>query len=131
MHHKPLVLIVLDGWGHREEKQHNAIAEAATPFYDSLMEKYPHTLLNASEQHVGLPKGTLGNSEIGHMTMGAGKVIDTDLVRISKALNNGEFKTNPAFSGLFEHVKKFNSTLHILGMLSPGGIHSHQDHLHG
>ena len=128
---KPVALIVLDGWGHREEKEHNAIAEAKTPFFDSLWHNYPHTLLNASEEHVGLSKGTMGNSEIGHMSMGTGKVIDTDLVRISKAQKNDEFKINPAFLGLFDHVKKNNSYLHILGMISPGGIHSHQEHLHG
>jgi len=128
--HHPTVLIILDGWGHREGKQHNAIAEANTPFFDELWHKFPHSLLNASEEHVGLTKGTIGNSEIGHMTMGAGKVIDTDLVRISKSVQNKEFHTNPAFEGLFEHVKKYNSAVHILGMVSPAGVHSHQEHLH-
>ena len=128
---KPVALIILDGWGHREEKENNAIAEAKTPFFDMLMEKYPHTLLNASEQHVGLPTGQIGNSEIGHMTMGSGRVIDTDLVKISHAFNNGNLKKNPAFAELFAHVKKYNSTLHIFGLVSPGGIHSHQEHLHG
>ena len=103
---EPVVLIILDGWGHREGKEHNAIAEANTPFFDSLWHNYPHTLLNASEQHVGLPMGTIGNSEIGHMTMGAGKVIDTDLVRISKTFMQGQTQGNPAFSGLFNNVKK-------------------------
>jgi 2,3-bisphosphoglycerate-independent phosphoglycerate mutase len=114
----PLILIVLDGWGYREGKEHNAIAQANTPFFDWLWQNYPHTLLNASEQHVGLPGGTIGNSEIGHMTMGAGKVIDTDLVKISKAFSQGSVGKNPAFGGLFGHVKKYNSTLHILGLVS-------------
>lgn len=127
----PLALIILDGWGHREMGEHNAIFEAHTPFYDGLMEKYPHTLLNASEEHVGLPGGTIGNSEIGHMTMGSGRVIDTDLVRISKAMERGGFNSNPAFLALFNHVKKNDSTLHIMGLLSEGGVHSHQQHLHG
>lgn len=127
----PVVLIVLDGWGHGKAGEHNAISQAYTPFYNSLIAKYPHMLLNASQEHVGLPQGTIGNSEIGHMTMGAGKVIDTDLVRISKAMQAGQFNINPAFLGLFEHVKKYNSTLHILGLLSAGGVHSHKDHLHG
>lgn len=127
---KPLVLIILDGWGHREGTKHNAIAEANTPFYDSLIKNYPHSLLNASEEHVGLPSGQIGNSEIGHMSIGTGRVIDTDLVKIDKAAASGEFKINPAFGGLFEHVKNNNSTLHILGLVSPGGIHSHQSHLH-
>ncbi len=126
-----IALIILDGWGHRESTRHNAIAEAKTPFYDELLAKYPHTLINASEEHVGLPAGQIGNSEIGHMTMGSGRVINTDLVKISQALNAGGFKKNPAFAELFSHVKKYNSTLHIFGLVSPGGIHSHQEHLHG
>lgn len=125
------ILIILDGWGHRTEAADNAIAEARTPFFDHLWQTFPHTLLNASEQHVGLTPGTIGNSEIGHMTMGAGKIIDTDLVRINKAVKNGELAGNPAFAGLFEHVKKNNSALHIIGLLSPAGVHSHQEHLFG
>lgn len=127
---KPIVLIVLDGWGHSEEKTHNAIAEAKTPFFNALWAKYPHCLLNASEEHVGLTKGTIGNSEVGHMTIGAGRVIDTDLARISKAIKQGLLSSNPALNGLLNHIKKYNSTLHILGLLSPAGVHSHQDHLH-
>ncbi len=127
----PFVLIVLDGWGYREGKDHNAIAEANTPVYDHLLKTYPHTFLHASQEHVGLPQGTIGNSEIGHMTMGAGKVMDTDLVRVSKAMENHDFYTNQAFVNLFDHVKKFNSTLHIMGLVSPRGVHSHQEHLHG
>ncbi len=128
--HTPLALIILDGWGHSNQAEHNAIAQAQTPFFDALMEKYPHTLLNASEQHVGLPAGQIGNSEIGHMTIGTGRIVDTDLIKINKAAENGEFKTNPAFLQLFDHVKKHNSTLHIMGLISPGGIHSHRDHLY-
>jgi 2,3-bisphosphoglycerate-independent phosphoglycerate mutase len=127
---KPVCLIILDGWGYREDKEHNAIAEAKTPFFDWLWKEYPHTLLNASEGHVGLPKGQIGNSEIGHMTMGTGQILDVDLVKINKAAGRGEFHTNPAFLELFGHVKKYNSTLHVLGLVSPGGVHSHQDHLH-
>ncbi len=123
------VLIVLDGWGYREELEHNAIARAQTPTFDHIWATYPHALLEASGESVGLPAGQMGNSEIGHMTIGAGKVIDTDLVRIAKAIANGEFETNPAFVTLFEHVKKHNSTLHIQGLLSAGGVHSHSDHL--
>jgi 2,3-bisphosphoglycerate-independent phosphoglycerate mutase len=128
--HKLLALIILDGWGYREETQNNAIAQARTPFFDELWAKYPHTLLNASEGHVGLPSGQIGNSEIGHMTMGTGRVLDVDLVKINKAAQQGEFHTNPAFLELFAHVKKYNSALHVLGLVSPGGVHSHQDHLH-
>lgn len=128
---KPVVLIILDGWGHREEKKHNAIFEAKTPFFDSLWNNHPHKLLNASEESVGLPKGTIGNSEIGHMTMGAGKVIDTELVRISKAIKNNELENNPAINQVVSHIKKYDSCLHILGLVSPIGVHSHQEHLHG
>ncbi len=131
MENNQIALIILDGWGHREDTQDNAIAEAKTPFFDSLLVRYPHAVLDASGEDVGLPSGQIGNSEIGHMTIGAGKIIDTDLVRITKAMNRGEFPTNPKISELFEHVQKEGSTLHLMGLLSPGGIHSHHAHLHG
>lgn len=127
----PFALIILDGWGHREDTGHNAIAEARTPFFDTLWKEYPHTLLDASGTEVGLPEGQIGNSEVGHMTIGAGKVIDTDLVRISKAMHNGEFASNQAIAALFDHVHKHGSTLHIMGLVSPGGVHSHSQHLSG
>jgi 2,3-bisphosphoglycerate-independent phosphoglycerate mutase len=127
---KPQVcLIVLDGWGYREDTTHNAVAAARTPYFDSIWEKYPHALLEASGLDVGLPSGQMGNSEIGHMTIGAGKVIDTDLVRVAKAIKTGEFATNPAFVKLFNHVKTHDSVLHVKGLLSNGGVHSHEDHL--
>jgi 2,3-bisphosphoglycerate-independent phosphoglycerate mutase len=126
---KPTVLIVLDGWGVRPEREHNAIAQAQTPFYDHLWETYPHAVLDASEEKVGLPTGQMGNSEIGHMTIGAGKIIATDLVRIAKSIKDKTWDQNPAFTTLFDHVKKHNSTLHVQGLLSPGGVHSHMDHL--
>ncbi len=130
MNKKPVVLVVLDGWGHRDETKDNAIASAPTPFYDSLLATYPHTILDASEENVGLTAGQMGNSEIGHMTIGAGVIIDTDLVKIAKAIRNNEFGKNAAFLQLFEHVKKHDSFLHVMGLLSPGGVHSHEDHLH-
>jgi len=130
MHQKPQVaLIILDGWGYRENAEHNAIAQAHKPFFDSLWKKYPHTLLEASGLHVGLPQGQMGNSEIGHTTIGAGKVIDTDLVRIGKAIQDNEFGNLPAFKKLFDHVLKNKSTLHVKGLLGNGGVHAHQDHL--
>ena len=129
--HKQIALIVLDGWGHREDTHDNAIAEAKTPLYDSLLAQYPHTTLDASEENVGLPEGQIGNSEVGHMTIGAGRVIDTDLVRITKAMKAGEFLTNPAMRTVFDHVLKNNSSLHLMGLVSSGGIHSHDAHLHG
>jgi 2,3-bisphosphoglycerate-independent phosphoglycerate mutase len=128
--HTPAVLIVLDGWGYRKETEHNAIAQAKTPFFDSLMADYPHALLDASGPSVGLPEGQMGNSEIGHMTIGAGAEIDTDLVRISKAIGSDEFSTNSTFVKLFEHVKAHDSVLHTYGLVSPGGVHSHTKHLY-
>lgn len=127
---KPITaLIILDGWGYSNNTENNAIANAHTPFFDYLLKTYSHALLDASSESVGLPMGQMGNSEVGHMTIGAGKIIDTDLVRISKAARNDEFATNPAFVELFNHVKKYNSVLHINGLLSSGGIHSHSSHL--
>ncbi|HSX25354.1 MAG TPA: 2,3-bisphosphoglycerate-independent phosphoglycerate mutase [Candidatus Andersenbacteria bacterium] len=127
---KPVVLIVLDGWGLNDGTEDNAIAQANTPFYDHLWQDYPHATLDASEEHVGLPKGQIGNSEIGHMTIGAGTTIHTDLVRIEKAIQDNTWDANPAFTELFNHVKSNNSTLHVQGLVSPGGVHSHSNHLY-
>ncbi len=124
------MLIVLDGWGYRADTKDNAIAAAKKPFFDHLWKTYPHCLLQASGPAVGLPKGVMGNSEVGHMTIGAGTIVDSDLVRIDKAIHSGAFARNPAILGLFEHVKKYDSTLHVQGLVSPGGIHSHQEHLY-
>jgi 2,3-bisphosphoglycerate-independent phosphoglycerate mutase len=123
------MLVVLDGWGYREELKDNAIASAKTPFFDDLWQKYPHALLKASGLAVGLPEGQMGNSEVGHTTIGAGKVVDTDLVRIGKAIVDEELAKNPVLSQLFEHVKKNNSVLHLQGLLGDGGVHSHSEHL--
>lgn len=128
--YKQVALIVLDGWGHNEDPEHNAVFDAHTPNFDELVSKYPHSLLMAGEEHVGLPKGQVGNSEIGHTTIGAGTVIDTDLVRIRKAIDDGSFDSNEEFKKLFEHVKKNNSVLHVMGLLGKGGVHSHSDHLY-
>jgi len=125
----PIVLIILDGWGYREEIQHNAVAAASTPVFDRIWNESPHSLIEASGEAVGLPVGQMGNSEIGHTTIGAGKVIDTDLVRIGKAIHSGEFATNPALQKIFAHVRDNDSTLHIQGLVSGGGVHSHHDHL--
>lgn len=126
---KQAVLIILDGWGYREDTKDNAIAAAHTPFFDKIWKEYPHTLLEASGLFVGLPEGQMGNSEIGHTTIGAGTIIDTDLVRIAKSIKSGEFAKIPAFIKLFEHVKINTSTLHVKGLLGTGGVHAHQDHL--
>ncbi len=130
MKNKQVALIVLDGWGHREETNNNAVAQAKTPYFDSIWNEYPHTLLYAGEGYVGLPEGQVGNSEIGHTTIGAGTIIDTDLVRIAKAINDESFHSNPAFLDLFTHVKEKGSALHIMGLLGKGGVHAHSDHLY-
>jgi 2,3-bisphosphoglycerate-independent phosphoglycerate mutase len=129
MKNKPVMLIVLDGWGYREDKENNAVLASNKPFFDSIWNKYPHSLLKASGNAVGLPEGQMGNSEVGHMTIGAGCPIDTDLVRIDKAIETGEFDKNPVLLSLFDHVKKNNSVLHVQGLVSPGGVHSHMNHL--
>jgi 2,3-bisphosphoglycerate-independent phosphoglycerate mutase len=123
------MLIVLDGWGYRKETKDNAIAQANKPFFDDLWTNYPHALLKASGLAVGLPEGQMGNSEVGHTVIGAGKVIDTDLVRISKAIASGEFGRNPALVALFDYVNKNNSTLHLLGLIGDGGVHAYSEHL--
>ena len=122
---------MLDGWGHREEKKDNAIAESRTPNFDRIWNEYPHSLLEASGRAAGLPEGQMGNSEVGHMTIGAGTIIFTDLVRISDSIKVGEFAKIPAIKDLFSHVKKNNSAAHIMGLLGPGGVHSYIDHLYG
>jgi 2,3-bisphosphoglycerate-independent phosphoglycerate mutase len=132
---KTVALIVLDGWGYREDSEDNAVAAARKPFFDSIWKKYPHSLLEASGLAVGLPVGQMGNSEVGHTTIGAGAILDTDLVRIDKAANAGDFAKNPAMVSLFEHVKKHagktgsDATLHAMGLVSDGGVHSHMEHL--
>jgi len=126
---RPVALVILDGWGHREEAEHNAIFDAKTPVFDALWKNHPHTLLEASGLAVGLPEGQMGNSEVGHTTIGAGKAIDTDLVRINKACADGSIATNPALVKLFEHVEASGGTLHLYSLLSEGGVHAHQNHL--
>ncbi|MES2470792.1 MAG: 2,3-bisphosphoglycerate-independent phosphoglycerate mutase [Patescibacteria group bacterium] len=126
---KQVALIILDGWGYREDATHNAVAQAKTPNFDKYWQTFPHSLLEASGEHVGLPEGQMGNSEIGHTTIGAGKVIDTDLVRIKKSITSGEYDINPAFLELFAHIKKHDSTLHVQGLIGTGGVHAHSEHL--
>lgn len=127
----PTVLVVLDGWGWREEPAHNPIAEGRTPFFDRAWEEFSHALLDASGVEVGLPEGQMGNSEIGHMVIGSGMVVPTDLIRIQHALDRGEADTNPALQFLFDHVKRHGSSLHLVGLIGPGGVHAHEGHLVG
>lgn len=126
---KQVALIVLDGWGYREELEHNAVAAARTPNFDAYWSTYPHTLLHASGVAVGLPEGQVGNSEIGHMTIGAGRTLDTDLVRIGKTLKGDVFGERSAFKDMFAHVRSHGSAVHVLGLLGSGGVHAHSDHV--
>ncbi len=126
---KQVALIILDGWGYREEIADNAVATAKTPHFDHYWNTYPHTLLEASGEAVGLPEGQVGNSEVGHMTIGAGRTLDTDLVRIGKTIRENSFGQLGAFGQLFEHVQKHDSAVHVLGLLGTGGVHAHHDHL--
>lgn len=127
---KQAILIVLDGWGYREDDKDNAISAAKTPNFDKLWSTYPHTTLKASGLSVGLPEGQMGNSEVGHTTIGAGSIIHTDLVRINKAIEDGTLGDNEALKKIFDHVVENDSTLHLPGLLSPGGVHSHKEHLY-
>ncbi|MGZ9414085.1 2,3-bisphosphoglycerate-independent phosphoglycerate mutase [Mycoplasma sp. 5370] len=126
---KPVILTVIDGLGLRKEKQGNAFALAKTPTFDEYFKNYPHSIIQASEDFVGLPKGQMGNSEVGHLNIGAGFVVYTGLSLINKALEDGEFKKNPKFLSAFENSKKTNTALQIMGLLSPGGVHSLENHL--
>jgi 2,3-bisphosphoglycerate-independent phosphoglycerate mutase len=124
------VLVVLDGWGIREDPAHNAIAMAKTPVFDALLAKYPRAQLIASGEAVGLPAGQMGNSEVGHMNMGAGRVVYQDLTRIDKSIRDGDFFANPALIEAMDRVSQGGRGLHLLGLVSDGGVHSHQRHLH-
>jgi len=126
---RPVLLIVLDGWGIRASRKNNAIALAKTPCLDTLWKTYPHAVLDASGPAVGLPKNVMGNSEVGHMTLGAGRIIDTDFMRINKAIKNKSFFKNKVLLKALQHAKKNNSALHLLGLLSDKGVHSHINHL--
>ncbi len=127
----PLVLIILDGWGYREDANDNAIASAATPVMDSLWATYPHTLIKTSGKAVGLPDGQMGNSEVGHLNIGAGRVVPQELVRISDAVEDGTILANSALLKLCHEVKQQNGKLHLVGLCSDGGVHSHLSHLFG
>jgi 2,3-bisphosphoglycerate-independent phosphoglycerate mutase len=125
---RPLALVVLDGWGYREEKEHNAVAAAKTPNFDRIWASCPKTLLKAGEEAVGLPVGQVGNSEVGHTTIGAGAILDTDLVRIGKAAE-AQFEGNASFAAAFGAVKAKGTRLHALALIGPGGVHAHESHL--
>ncbi len=125
----PLVLLILDGWGHREARQDNAIANAKTPVWDKLWQQAPHTLIATSGKDVGLPSGQMGNSEVGHMSLGAGRVVYQNMTRIDKAIEDGDFFQNPAYQSAIDKAVSSGKAVHIMGLLSPGGVHSHESHL--
>jgi 2,3-bisphosphoglycerate-independent phosphoglycerate mutase len=126
----PVLLIILDGFGHREECENNAICQARKPHWNFLWQTCPHTTIDASEKWVGLPKDQMGNSEVGHMNIGAGRVVYQDYTRIEHAIETGEFFRNPTLVKAAETARSAGGALHILGLLSPGGVHSHESQIH-
>ena len=127
---KPIVLTILDGWGYRPETHGNAIAQARKPIYDSLLRGYPNTLLRASEHFVGLPEGQMGNSEVGHLNLGAGRIVRMDMTRIDTAILDGSLSADPTLVRAYELAAQKGRALHLIGLLSDGGVHSHQRHLY-
>ena len=127
--HFPLVLLILDGWGYTDEQKGNAIAQAATPNFDRLWQNYPHTLLSASGLDVGLPRGQMGNSEVGHLHIGSGRRVLQELAKLDVAIESGEFFSNPVLLKTVDKTMAAGSSLHILGLLSDGGVHSRSSHM--
>jgi 2,3-bisphosphoglycerate-independent phosphoglycerate mutase len=130
MSHPPVLLIILDGFGYRENPDHNAIAMASKPNWDRLWREYPHTVIGTSGLTVGLPEGQMGNSEVGHLNIGAGRVVYQELTRIDLAIRDGSFFSNPALLHAAQKAGEHGKALHILGLLSPGGVHSDEKHIH-
>ncbi|MFO0388339.1 MAG: 2,3-bisphosphoglycerate-independent phosphoglycerate mutase [Alphaproteobacteria bacterium] len=126
---KPVVLTILDGWGHSDSPENNAIAAAHTPHWDMLVANYPNGLINASELHVGLPEGQMGNSEVGHMNIGSGRVIMQELPRIDAAIKDGSLAAHLTIKSFADTLKKSGGACHLMGLVSPGGVHSHQRHI--
>ncbi len=127
---KPLVLIILDGWGYRAETKANAIALARKPTYDRLIRDYPNTLIHTSGPYVGLPEGQMGNSEVGHLNIGAGRIVHMDITRIDLMIQNGEFFSHPVLLEAMKHARTGDRRLHLFGLVSDGGVHSQQAHLY-
>src|SRR5215470_7715025 len=127
---KPLILIILDGWGYRAETKANAIALARKPIYDRLLREYPNTLIHTSGPFVGLPEGQMGNSEVGHLNIGAGRIVHMDITRIDLLIQSGEFSKHPLLVEAMKHARSGERRLHLFGLLSDGGVHSQQAHLY-
>src|ERR1700675_4946496 len=130
MRPKPLVLIILDGWGYSPRTEANAIALARKPTYDRLLREYPNTLIHTSGPFVGLPEGQMGNSEVGHLNMGAGRIVHMDITRIELMIQNGDFFSDPTLVAAMKHARTGGRRLHLFGLLSDGGVHSQQTHLY-
>ncbi len=129
--YKPFILIIRDGWGEQERVEGNAVVKAKTPVNDELLKNYPYSKIIASGESVGLPEGQMGNSEVGHLNIGAGRIVYQELTRINLSMKDGSFRKNEKVNDLFNHVKQNSSTLHLLGLCSDGGVHSHLNHLFG
>src|SRR5437762_11230521 len=127
---KPLILTILDGWGYRAETKANAIALARKPTYDKLLAEYPNTLIHTSGPYVGLPEGQMGNSEVGHLKIGAGRIVHMDITRIQLMIQNGDFFSHPVLLDAMKHARSGGHKLHLFGLLSDGGVHSQQAHLY-
>jgi 2,3-bisphosphoglycerate-independent phosphoglycerate mutase len=127
---KPVVLIILDGWGYSEDPDSNAIVQARTPVWERLWREYPHTLINTSGAAVGLPGGQMGNSEVGHLNLGAGRVVYQEFTRVSRSIRTGSFFTNETLTEAVDKAVARGRAVHLLGLLSPGGVHSHEEHIH-
>jgi len=127
--HRPVVLCILDGWGYREEREYNAIAQANAPHWNQMWATCPHAFLKTSGLNVGLPEGQMGNSEVGHMTMGAGRIIMQDLPKIDQAIKDGSLAQHPTLLKYIDTLKQSGGTCHLMGLASPGGVHAHQDHI--
>src|SRR6201992_2096389 len=123
---KPLVLIILDGWGYRAETKANAIALARKPTYDRLLREYPNTLIHTSGPFVGLPEGQMGNSEVGHLNIGAGRIVHMDITRSGVRIRNGDCFSSPVLLAAMQHARSANRRLHLFGLVSDGGVHSQQ-----
>lgn len=126
---KPMVLVILDGYGYREDQQDNAILNAKRPVMNRLWAEYPHTLISASGLDVGLPDGQMGNSEVGHVNLGAGRIVYQDLTRLDKEIKEGDFYNNAALTRAVDDAVAAGKAVHIMGLMSPGGVHSHEDHI--
>src|SRR3990170_2954789 len=127
---KPLVLVILDGWGYAPPSKANAISLAKKPNYDRLLKEFPNTLIHTSGHYVGLPDGQMGNSEVGHLNIGAGRVVHMDITRIDRMIASGDFFSDPTLLDAVKHARSGGRRLHLFGLLSDGGVHSHQEHLY-